>query len=305
MGIEGQAFEHDRVVVGNQQRPVIAGRCFALGVVQRKVDPVLIGADKPAPLTLIQSVIDTVIVAFNPGRKAVEGAGRLIGIQHPTFTGGFAVEQQDELALGTGAVAMQEKTPVRLMEHLVRGGFSECVAQQFVGTVCVVQRCEKQRLAVIGPRHAAIARLERQLSHGPAGQLFDEQAVGFFATGVEAVSQPLMIRADTERTQGDKPAVGQRVRVQQHMFGFFVYLLAIVSRARAAEMAGVFFPRLGAGVVQIRAPRRRQGQISLADAALDLFKQRFTSLRLVGQLGFLILVFRFQVVQNLFAVAIL
>ena len=96
---------------------------------------------------------------------------------------------------------MQEKSPVRFMKHLMSPGFTQGMTPQLVRAMGVVQLSEKQGLAVIGPGHAAIAVLKGQFSDGASGQLFDEQAIGFFAAGVQAISQALMVRADTERTQ--------------------------------------------------------------------------------------------------------
>ena len=114
-----------------------------------------------------------------------------------------------------------------------------------------------------------------------------------------------MVGADTESAQGNKAAVGEGVRVQQQLLGAFVDLLAAVDRTRAAVVARVLVAGDGARVIQIRTPGGGERQISLANSALDLLKQRLTQLRLIGQLRFLIAVFSFQVVQNLFAIAIL
>ena len=78
----------------------------------------------------------------------------------------------------------------------------------------VVQHGEKQGLTVIGPGHAAVAVFKRQLGDGAAAQLFDKQAVGFFAAGIQAVGQALVIGADAESAQGNKAAIGQRIGVQ-------------------------------------------------------------------------------------------
>ena len=86
--------------MGDQALPLTALRGVTQRVIQRKVDPVLIGADKPRPLVFVQAMIDTVIVAFNPWRQAAKCLLRLLGVQHPGLTGGFAVEQQNQLAFG-------------------------------------------------------------------------------------------------------------------------------------------------------------------------------------------------------------
>ena len=215
MGVQAQAFQHHTVVMGDQQLPFVARWYIAKRVIQGKVDPVLVGTHKPGPLPLVQPMVNAVVVAFDPGCQAVESPLRVIGIQHPAFAGGFAVKQQDQLALGARTIAMQEKTPVRLMKHFMRSGFAQGMAPQFVRTMGLVQFCEKQGLAVVGPGHAAIAVGERQLADCAAAQLLDEQAVGFFAAGIQAVGQTLLIWADAEGAQGNKAAIGEGVRVQQ------------------------------------------------------------------------------------------
>ena len=161
------------------------------------------------------------------------------------------------------------------MEDFMGSCFAEGVAKQLVRTMGVVQPGEKQGLAVIRPSHAAIAVFKRQLGDRAAAQLFYKQAVGFFAASVQAVGQALVIGADTERPQRNKATIGQCIGVQQQMFGVLVHLLAVIGRARAAVVAWVFVACRGAGVIQVRTPRRRQGQIRLQDPALDFLEQGF------------------------------
>ena len=153
---------------------------------------------------------------------------------------------------------MQEETSVRLMKHLVGVRLAQGMTQQLVRAMGVVKLGEKQRLAVIGPRHAAIAVFKWQFGNSATAQFFDKQAINLFTAGVQAVSKPLVIRADAECAQGNKPAIGQGVGVQQQVFGVFVDLLTVIGRARAAVMASVLIAGIGAGVVQIRPPRGGQ-----------------------------------------------
>ena len=69
---------------------------------------------------------------------------------------------------------MQEESPVRLMKHFIRPRLAQRMAHQFVRAVSVIQFGKKQRLAVIGPRHAAITVVKRQFGDHAGAQLFDE-----------------------------------------------------------------------------------------------------------------------------------
>src|ERR1700712_5727858 len=102
----------------------------------------------------------------------------------------------------------------------------------------LVQFTEKQRLAVIGPGHAAVAVLERQAGDIAAAQLLDVQLVDLLAAGIQAVGQTLVVGADAERTERKEAAVGQRVGIEQQLFSAFVDRLRIVRRTRAAVVAG-------------------------------------------------------------------
>ncbi|MNY17816.1 hypothetical protein D3C86_1511570 [compost metagenome] len=169
----------------------------------------------------------------------------------------------------------------------------------------VVQFAKEQRQAVVGPGHAAVAVLEFQFTDTAVGQFLHEQRVNLVATGVDAVGQTLVVRADAERTQGKEAALGQFVRVQQQLFTAFVEGQAVIGRTRTAVVPGVLIARRGAGVIQIRSPRRGQGQIGLENPPFDLFEQGFTQLGLVGGLRFLIAVFGLQVVEHCLGVALL
>ncbi len=85
-----------------------------------------------------------------------------------------------------------------------------------------------------------------------------------------------MVGADAEGPEGEEAAIGQGVGVQQQLLAAFVHRQAVVRRARAAVVAGVFVAGGGAGVVQVRAPGRGQGQVGFEDPPLDLLEQRFT-----------------------------
>ena len=183
---------------------------------------------------------------------------------------------------------MQEETPVRLMEDFFGRGAVQAIAEQFVRAMGVVQFAEEQRQAVVGPGHAAVAVLEFQFADFAVGQFLHEQRVNLIAGGVEAVGQTLMVRADAERAQGEEAAIGQHVRVQQQLFAAFVELQAVIGRARAAVVPGVFVTGRGARVIQVRAPRRGQRQVGFENPALDLFEQGFAQLGLIGGLRFLI-----------------
>ncbi|MCY1181545.1 hypothetical protein D9M73_220550 [compost metagenome] len=112
-------------------------------VVQGEVDAVLVGTDEPAPLAVELAVVGEVLVAFDTRRQAGERRLRGFGVQHPGLAGGLAVQQQHQLALGAGAVAVQEETPVWLFEHGVRGVGAQGVATQAPWAVGVVQLSEE------------------------------------------------------------------------------------------------------------------------------------------------------------------
>ncbi|MNO92545.1 hypothetical protein D3C76_841230 [compost metagenome] len=306
-GIEADAFKHDVVAMGYQPLPLLAQRCLAqVGrLEQGKVDAVLIAAHKPGPHAIELAVVRVVFVVLDPRRHAGKGFLRMLGVERPGFAGGLAVEQQDQLAFGTGAVAVQEEAPVGFFENRLATFTPEAMAQQFVRAVGVVQFGEEQRLVIVGPGHAAVAIVERQLFDGAAGQVLDVQGVDFIAAGIEAVSQALVVGADVEGTEGQEAAVGQRVGVQQQLFPAFVDAIGVVSRARAAVMAWIFLTCRGAAVVEVRAPGRGHRQISLLNPALDLFEQLFAQLRLVGQLRRLVGILVVQVSNDFRAVTLL
>ncbi|MNF80055.1 hypothetical protein D3C84_622880 [compost metagenome] len=299
-GVQAHAVEHHRVAVGDQVLPVVLGRRHAGvdGLVQGKVDAVAIAANQPGPLVVELAVVDVVLVVFNPRRQAREGLLRLRGIQGPDFTGGLAAQRQQQLALGARSIAVQEKPPVRFMEDFFGGRAVEAIAKQFVRAMGLVQFGEEQRQAVVGPGHAAVAVLERQLADLAVGQLLDEQGVGLVADGVQAVRQALVVRADAEGAQREEAAIGQLVGVEQQLLPAFIDLQAIVGRARAAVVPGILVAGDGTGVVQVRPPWGRQRQIGFENPALYFIEQGFAQPGLIGQLGFLVVVFGLEVVQH-------
>ncbi len=261
LGVEAHAFEHDLVIVRNQGLPVFANR-GATGlfrcVIQREVDAALIAADEPAPHTIEQPVIRIILVPFAARREAGECLLRMIGVQHPRFAGGFAIEQNDQLAFGTAAEAVQEESTVRLVEHQLCRCIAQCVAMQPAGAMGLVQLTEKQGLAVVGPGHASVAVLKRQAADLAGAQFLDVKLVHLVATGVQAVGQALMVGADAERAQRKEAAIGHGVRVQQQFFTAFVHGIGVVGRARAAIVTGVFIALCGARVIKVRPPRGGQ-----------------------------------------------
>ncbi|MNE46929.1 hypothetical protein D3C80_1412990 [compost metagenome] len=114
-----------------------------------------------------------------------------------------------------------------------------------------------------------------------------------------------MVGADVERAEGEETAVGQDVGVEQQLLLAFIDGVRVVGRAWAAVVTRVFVAGGGAGVVQVGAPGRRQREVGLQDAALDLFEQLLTQRCLVGQAGFLVGVFSLQVSEYLGGVALL
>jgi hypothetical protein len=304
--IQAEAFEHDCITVCHQHLPLFtAGHRCDRGVVQGKVDAVLVGADEPAPLAIELAMVGEILMAFDPRRQAGERRLRRFGVQYPGLAGGLAVQQQHQLALGTGAVAVQEEAPVGFFEHGLRIVAALGVAAQAPRPVGVVQFGEEQRLAVVGPGQAAVAVVEGQGGDAASGQVLDVQAVDFIATGIEAVGQQAVVGADVERPQRQEAAIGQGVGVEQQLLLAFIDGVRFVGRARAAVVARVFVACGGAGVVQVGAPGCRQRQVGFQDAALDLFEQLLAQRRLVGQAGFLVGVFGLQVGEYLGGVALL
>ncbi|MNY20477.1 hypothetical protein D3C86_1539570 [compost metagenome] len=114
-----------------------------------------------------------------------------------------------------------------------------------------------------------------------------------------------MVRADAERPERKETTLGQFVGVQQQLFAAFVEGQAVIGRTRAAVVPGVLIACRGAGVIQIGAPWRGQGQIGLENPPLDLLEQGFAQCGLVGGLRLLIAVFGFQVVEHCLGVALL
>ncbi len=149
---------------------------------------------------------------------------------------------------------MHEEAPVRVVINLVAAGFSEAMAVDLVRTVGVVQFAVEQRLAVVGPGHAAVAIVEGQGGHVAAGEVLDEQPVDLVAFAVEAVSQLAVVLTDAERAQGEEAAAGQLVGVEQQLFGVIVNGERAIDRARAAIVPRVFVASRGALVVQPGPP---------------------------------------------------
>ncbi|KPW23250.1 Uncharacterized protein ALO91_05307 [Pseudomonas syringae pv. aceris] len=168
-----------------------------------------------------------------------------------------------------------------------------------------VQLAEKQGLAVVGPGHAAVAVFKGQAADLTGAQLLDVKLIYLVATGVQAVGQTLVVRADAERTQREKAAIGHLVGVEQQFLGAFIHRVAVVGRARAAVVPGVFIALCGAGVIKVRAPGGGQRQVGFEDAALDFFEQAFAQPGLLCQLLLLPGVFGFEVVEHFVGVAVL
>ncbi|MNF55065.1 hypothetical protein D3C84_365120 [compost metagenome] len=114
-----------------------------------------------------------------------------------------------------------------------------------------------------------------------------------------------MILADAEAAEREKTAVRQGIGVEQQLFGALIDIERTVGRARATVVARVFVTGGGALIVQPGTPGRRQRQVGLADATLDLLKQRLAQLALPGQFGFQVGVFRLEVFEHLLGVALL
>ncbi|MNF37718.1 hypothetical protein D3C84_186470 [compost metagenome] len=258
LGVQTDAIEHHRIAVGDQVLPVGFGRRGAAVrcLIQGIVDAVTVGADKPRPHAIEQAVIDIIFMILDPRRQASERQVRLVGVQRPDFAGGLAAQRQQQLLLGTGTVAVQEETPVRLVENFFGSGAVEAVTEQLVWTMGVVEYAEKQGQAVISPGHAAVAVLEFQFADFVVGQFLDKQRVNLIARSVDAVGQTLVIRADAERAQREKTTVGQYIRVEQQLFATFIEGQTVVRRAWAAVVPGVLVARRGARVIQVRTPRR-------------------------------------------------
>ncbi len=200
---------------------------------------------------------------------------------------------------------MQEEATVGLFEDRARTRFAEGMAAQAPGPMGIVQLGEEQRLAVVGPGHAAVTVGEGQGGQVTAAQVLDVQRVDFIAAGVEAVGQSAVVRADAERAQRQEASVGQGIGVEQQLFLAFIDRVGVVRRAWAAVVARVLVACGGAGVVEVGAPGRGQRQVGFENAALDLFEQLLAQRCLVGQAGFLIGVFRLQVIEHFLGVALL
>src|SRR3989338_6833932 len=243
--------------MGAQQLPIATvQRCVACSK-QREVDAVLVAADKPAPLAIQSAVVDVVFVTLFTWDHAAERGLRCFGVQHPGFAGGFAAQLQDQLAFGAAAVAAEKEAPIRFVEYQFGCVGAKAVAVEFVRAVGVVQLTEEQRMAVIGPGHAAVAFLERQLDQAVIGQLFDKQLVGFLAAGIQAVGLALMVRADAESAEGDKAAIGQVVGVEQQLFAGLIDRQRAIGGFAAAVMPRVFVSPPGGRGNKKKDPRRR------------------------------------------------
>lgn len=112
-----------------------------------------------------------------------------------------------------------------------------------------------------------------------------------------------MVRADGEGAEGQVAVTGQGVGVEQQLLGVLIHAQRAVGRARAAVVARVFVAGGGALVVQPGAPGHRQGQVGLADTALDLLEQRLAQLGLFGQLCLEVGVLGPEMFEHLGAVA--
>ncbi|MNO99482.1 hypothetical protein D3C76_912520 [compost metagenome] len=306
-GVQAHAIDHHRVAVRDQVLPVGFGGCHAAvdGGVQGKIDAVAIGADEPGPLAVERAVVKVILMVFLARRDAGKGPLRVIGIQHPDFAGGLAAHRQQQLLFGARSVAVHEEAAVGFMEHFFGRRAVQAIAQQLVRAMGVVQLAEKQGQAVVGPGHAAVAVLELQFTDATVGQFLHEQRIDLVARGIDAVGQALVIGADAERAEGKEAALGQFIRVQQQLLPAFIKDQAVVGRARAAVVTGVFVTGRGARVIQVGSPRRGQGQVGFENPALDLLEQGFAQPGLIGGLRLLISVFSLEVVEHRCAVALL
>ena len=305
VSVQAQAFKHHLRVMGDKLAPVLTlGLGFAGGV-EREVDAALVAADQPGPLAIELAVVDVVFVVVLARRQAAKLALGRGGIQHPAFAGGLAAEQEDQLALGAGAIAMQKEAPVGFLEHQLGAVLAQGVAIQLVRPVGVVQFGEEQGLVVVGPGQAAVAIVEGQGGDGAAGQVLNKQLIDLIAAGVQAVGQQVVVGADSEGAEGDKAAVGQGIGVEQQLLLGWVDAQRTIGRARAAVVTRVFVAGGGALVIQPRAPGRGQRQVGFADAALDLLEQLLAQRPLLGQFSLQISVFGAQVGQDFGVVALL
>ena len=200
---------------------------------------------------------------------------------------------------------MHEEAPVRVVIDLAAARIAKAMAVNLVRAVGVVQFTVEQRLAVVGPGHAAVAIVEGQGGHVAAGEILDEQSVDLVAFAIEAVGELAVVLTDAERAQGEEAAFGQLVGVEQQLFGVLVNGERAIDRAWAAIVPGVFVASRGALVIQPRPPGRRQGEVGFADAALDFLEQRLAEFGLVGELFFEIGILRLEVCQHVVGVAIL
>ncbi|MNE09058.1 hypothetical protein D3C80_1017240 [compost metagenome] len=242
--------------MGDQPLPLLAGRRLALvgHLEQGKVDAVLVAAYKPGPHAVELTVVRVVFVVLDPRRHAGKGFFRVLGIECPRFAGGLAVEQQDQLAFGTRAIAVQEETSVGLIEDFVHRGAAQVMTVQLVRTMGVIKLGKEQGLAVIGPGHAAVAVVEGQFANSAADEFLHIQAVNLVTAGVEAVGQALVVGADIERTQRQEAPSSQLVGVEQQFFEAFIDSDRVVGRTWAAIVAWILVACGGTGVVQVGAP---------------------------------------------------
>src|SRR5690606_18221217 len=96
--------------------------------------------------------------------------------------------------------------------------FIQAIAVQLVGAMGFVQLTEEQRLAVVGPGHAAVAVVKGQLANCTAGEILDEQPIDLVAAGIQAVTQQVVIGADGERAKGQKTTCSQCIGIEQQLF---------------------------------------------------------------------------------------
>ena len=205
------AFERAAVVDGAQGLPVIlSGQCRVADK-QPEVFALAVATNHKA----LFAVVGVVLVAAATGCEALQRCRWIIRWQVLQLAGVLAAAGHADIAVRAAAVYIQIEQRVVFFKYPYRVGILT-QAPECGWAGAGIQADGKQRAVVVGPAQGAGSLLQRQAVLLLVCQAAYKQLIHLVALGIEAVGQPVLVRADAEIAQLKKRVLlGQLVRVQQ------------------------------------------------------------------------------------------
>jgi len=243
----------------NPLRPMLASRRRRGRGHQPEIPPVIVGADEPQSMAMIDGILVFVLTRADQCKRAF----RLIGRQHPRFrcnmAGGL---HHNELAVARAPRAQIEALIVFLIDqHVVRVRRAADVPEELkLPLLFLVLDGVKERAAVRRPHDGADAfDLFGQRLTG--FQIFDVQRVLAEAGRVGGVSQPAAIAGNVCCANRKKGlSLGQQIAVQNHLLRG---VLRCIRRTMRAAVYGVLQTLFGARVIPPTAIAIRNRNVGL------------------------------------------